>query len=111
LRTYREVQNHGGVDRSPHSVDFNSASRLVRLSSIAEIVDVISKLGVSVLLTLFCPLVATMKYDLRSLKYIMSGAAPLGGALVNAFSNKLKSVGVDCSISQGLFFFFFILYK
>ena len=48
-----------------------------------------------------------MKYDLRSLKYIMSGAAPLGGALVNAFSNKLKSVGVDCRISQGLFFSFY----
>ncbi|KIM81366.1 hypothetical protein PILCRDRAFT_821453 [Piloderma croceum F 1598] len=44
---------------------------------------------------------ATMKYDLRSLKYLMSGAAPLGDALVNAFSNKLKSVGVDCRITQG----------
>jgi hypothetical protein len=45
-----------------------------------------------------------MKYDLRSLKYIMFGGAPLGSALVNAFSNKLKSVGVDCCIFQGLFF-------
>jgi len=31
LRAYREVQSHGGVDRSPHGVNFNSASRLVRL--------------------------------------------------------------------------------
>jgi len=42
-----------------------------------------------------------MKYDLRRLKSVFSGAAPLGAPLVKAFTDKLKSVGADCAVTQG----------
>ena len=45
--------------------------------------------------------VATAKYDLRSLKVLFSGAAPLGSTLVNAVRSKMKSVGAECDVSQG----------
>jgi len=44
---------------------------------------------------------ATMKYDLRTLRLVFSGAAPLGSPLVKAFIDKLKSIGVNCQVSQG----------
>jgi acyl-CoA synthetase (AMP-forming)/AMP-acid ligase II len=44
---------------------------------------------------------ATTQYDLRSLKMILSGAAPLGTTLVNAVRDKLMSVGVDAAVCQG----------
>jgi 4-coumarate--CoA ligase len=44
---------------------------------------------------------ATTKYDLRSLKILFSGAAPLGSTLVNAVRSKMKSVGAECDVSQG----------
>lgn len=45
---------------------------------------------------------ATTKYDLRSLKLLYSGGAPLGSALVNTIRSKLRSVGSECDIAQGL---------
>lgn len=44
-----------------------------------------------------------MKYDLTSLKVIVSGAAPLGGPLVKAVKDRLRSVGAECGITQGTF--------
>lgn len=44
---------------------------------------------------------ATMKYDLKSLKFLTSGAAPLGGPLVKAVREKLASVGALVEVTQG----------
>jgi len=44
---------------------------------------------------------AVNKYDLKTLRYLMSGAAPLGASLVDAVHKKLKSVGADAALLQG----------
>ncbi|KAF9790975.1 AMP binding protein [Thelephora terrestris] len=44
---------------------------------------------------------ATNKYNLKTLRFIMSGAAPLGASLISAVHNKLKSVGANTVIPQG----------
>lgn len=42
-----------------------------------------------------------MEHDLRTLKLLFSGAAPLGGPLVEAVQKRLASVGADVQITQG----------
>lgn len=44
---------------------------------------------------------ATNKYNLKTLRTILSGAAPLGASLVKAVHDKLKSVGADTVLVQG----------
>lgn len=44
---------------------------------------------------------AFSKYNLKSLRFLISGAAPLSGSLVKATVAKLKSVGATVVISQG----------
>ncbi|KAH7926973.1 AMP binding protein [Leucogyrophana mollusca] len=44
---------------------------------------------------------AITKYDISSLKYLMSGAAPLGAELVATVTKRLASVGANVAISQG----------
>lgn len=44
---------------------------------------------------------ATTKFNLKSLKYLLSGAAPLGEVLVLATRNKLRSVGAEVYVFQG----------
>ena len=46
-------------------------------------------------------LAATSKYDLSTLKFFFSGAAPLGSTLVNATHAKFRSLGYDIHITQG----------
>src|SRR5262245_29875191 len=46
--------------------------------------------------------IATDKYNMKTLKTLYSGAAPLGGPLVTAVRQKLKSVGADVVVGQGL---------
>jgi 4-coumarate--CoA ligase len=53
---------------------------------------------------LFSP-IATDNYNLRTLKTLYSGAAPLGGPLVTAVKQKLKSVGADVVVCQGPYHF------
>lgn len=45
---------------------------------------------------------ATNKYDLRSLKLLTSGAAPLSAGVVDLAVKKLRSVGATVAINQGL---------
>jgi len=45
---------------------------------------------------------ATNKYDLRSLKFLTSGAAPLSAGVVDLAVKKLRSVGATVAINQGL---------
>ena len=45
---------------------------------------------------------ATNKYDLRSLKLLTSGAAPLSAGVVDLAVTKLRSVGATVAINQGL---------
>jgi len=45
---------------------------------------------------------ATDKYDLRSLKFLTSGAAPLSAGVVDLAVKKLRSVGATVAINQGL---------
>lgn len=45
---------------------------------------------------------ATNKYDLRSLKLLTSGAAPLSAGVVDMAVKKLRSVGATVAINQGL---------
>jgi len=45
---------------------------------------------------------ATNKYDLRSLKFLTSGAAPLSAGVVDLAVKKLRSVGANVAINQGL---------
>jgi 4-coumarate--CoA ligase len=45
---------------------------------------------------------ATNKYDLRSLKFLTSGAAPLSAGVVTQAVKKLRSVGATVAINQGL---------
>lgn len=45
--------------------------------------------------------VATSKYDLTTLKFFFSGAAPLGYTLVNATHSKFQSLGCDIKVTQG----------
>jgi hypothetical protein len=49
-------------------------------------------------------LAAVDKYKVSSLKTLHSGAAPLGGPLVTAVKEKLKSRGADVVVTQGLLF-------
>lgn len=44
---------------------------------------------------------ATEKYDISSLSYLSSGAAPLGGDLIKAAIEKLGKVGAKVDIAQG----------
>ncbi|KAF8908005.1 AMP binding protein [Mucidula mucida] len=44
---------------------------------------------------------AVSKYNMTSLKLIFSGAAPLGAALTQQVTNRLRSVNVKCPILQG----------
>lgn len=44
---------------------------------------------------------ATNKYNLKTLRAVLSGAAPLGAPLINAVHNKLKSVGANAIVLQG----------
>jgi acyl-CoA synthetase (AMP-forming)/AMP-acid ligase II len=44
---------------------------------------------------------ALEKYDLRSLKGLVSGAAPLGNDLIHRFKQRLAGLGVNCEITQG----------
>jgi len=44
---------------------------------------------------------ATNKYDLRSLKLLTSGAAPLSAGVVDLVVKKLKSVGATVAVNQG----------
>ncbi|KAI0058399.1 AMP binding protein [Artomyces pyxidatus] len=44
---------------------------------------------------------AVMKYNMTSLCYLSSGAAPLGAAMVSAAIKRLKSVGATVDIAQG----------
>ncbi len=44
---------------------------------------------------------ATSKYDFRSLKLMVSGAAPLGASLVELAVKKLSSIGATVDIMQG----------
>ncbi|KAF9646482.1 acetyl-CoA synthetase-like protein [Thelephora ganbajun] len=44
---------------------------------------------------------ATNKYNLKTLRLLMSGAAPLGASLIQAVHDKLKSVGAHTIILQG----------
>lgn len=44
---------------------------------------------------------ATDKYDLRSLKFLTSGAAPLSAGVVDLAVKKLRSVGATVAINQG----------
>ncbi|CAL1711282.1 unnamed protein product [Somion occarium] len=44
---------------------------------------------------------ATTKFNMKSLKYLTSGAAPLSGELAQATREKLKSVGASTLINQG----------
>ncbi|KIP05228.1 hypothetical protein PHLGIDRAFT_30994 [Phlebiopsis gigantea 11061_1 CR5-6] len=44
---------------------------------------------------------AVGQYNLKSLKFLLSGAAPLGAPLVNALAKRLKSVGTNIIVSQG----------
>ncbi|KAF7795577.1 hypothetical protein EIP86_006739 [Pleurotus ostreatoroseus] len=44
---------------------------------------------------------AVDKFNLKSLRIMFSGAAPLGGPLVTALRNRLLQVGADVFISQG----------
>ena len=45
---------------------------------------------------------ATNKYNLKSLNLLFSGAAPLSGHLTTAVCEKLRSVGANVFIGQGL---------
>ena len=45
---------------------------------------------------------AAHKYDLRSLKLLTSGAAPLNAGVVDLAVKKLRSVGATVAINQGL---------
>lgn len=45
---------------------------------------------------------ATNKYDLRSLKILTSGAAPLSAGVVDLAVKKLRSVGANVAVNQGL---------
>lgn len=45
---------------------------------------------------------AANKYDLRSLKLLTSGAAPLSAGVVDLAVKKLRSVGAAVAINQGL---------
>lgn len=49
---------------------------------------------------------ATTKYNMKSLKYLLSGAAPLGESLVIATRDKLRSVGAEVYIFQGMSYCF-----
>ena len=42
------------------------------------------------------------KYDLRSLRLLTSGAAPLSAGVVDQAVKKLRSVGATVAINQGL---------
>ncbi|VDC00331.1 unnamed protein product [Peniophora sp. CBMAI 1063] len=44
---------------------------------------------------------AAAKHDLRTLKTIVSGAAPLSGELISILDKRLKSLGTDVTITQG----------
>ncbi|KAF7982250.1 hypothetical protein HWV62_29477 [Athelia sp. TMB] len=44
---------------------------------------------------------ATSKSDLRTLRMLFSGAAPLGSVLVDATRARLKSVGAEVDVTQG----------
>lgn len=44
---------------------------------------------------------ATTKFNMTSLKFLTSGAAPLSGELAQAAREKLKSVGAIVNINQG----------
>jgi len=44
---------------------------------------------------------STNKYNLKSLKMLYSGAAPLGAPLATSVREKFKSVGVDVVVGQG----------
>ncbi|KAI0821334.1 acetyl-CoA synthetase-like protein [Irpex lacteus] len=44
---------------------------------------------------------AVANYNLKSLRFLMSGAAPLGAPLVNGLTNRLKSLGVNMFLGQG----------
>ncbi|KLO18616.1 AMP binding protein [Schizopora paradoxa] len=44
---------------------------------------------------------AAEKYNLKSLRLLVSGAAPLGGPLVSAVQSRLRSFGNDTAIVQG----------
>lgn len=46
---------------------------------------------------------ATMKYNIKSLKYLLSGAAPLGESVVIATRDKLRTVGAEVFIFQGVY--------
>ena len=45
---------------------------------------------------------AVEKFDLRTLKMMFSGAAPLGGPLVKALRARLLKLGADVVVSQGM---------
>lgn len=51
-------------------------------------------------------LLAAEKYNLKSLRLLVSGAAPLGGPLVSAVQSRLRSFGNDTAIVQGFYFEF-----
>lgn len=44
---------------------------------------------------------AVDKYDVSTLRLMVSGAAPLGAPLVNALRNRLKTRGADVVVTQG----------
>lgn len=46
--------------------------------------------------------IAVANYNLKSLRFLMSGAAPLGAPLVNGLTNRLKSLGVNMFLGQGM---------
>jgi acyl-CoA synthetase (AMP-forming)/AMP-acid ligase II len=46
---------------------------------------------------------AIQKHDLTSLKILFSGAAPLGAELVSTVMKRMKGIGADVSIPQGVF--------
>lgn len=48
------------------------------------------------------PLSAIQKYNLTSLQILFSGAAPLGAELVSAVMKRLKGIGADVTITQGV---------
>ncbi|KAI0090784.1 hypothetical protein BDY19DRAFT_887434 [Irpex rosettiformis] len=44
---------------------------------------------------------AVAKYNLKTLKFLMSGAAPLGAPLVKGLQDRMKSLGVNVFVGQG----------
>ena len=44
---------------------------------------------------------AVSEYDLSSLEYLLSGAAPLSLSLLEAFNSRLRSRGADVAVIQG----------